>query len=116
MRKILSIVLIGGILMSIFSGCSAAKHNVICDESFEGNKGAYREGAKVELYYDMIATDTDYSFFVDDERFHALYDESKGYVIEFTMPAHDVTVRVESKNSMVNLNNKSKKGFKLFAV
>ena len=87
--------------MSVLSGCHTVKYNVICDDFFEGNKGAYREGAKVELYYDLIATDTDYSFFVDDERYNALYDERKGYVIEFTMPAHDVTVRVESKNSMM---------------
>ena len=63
-------------------------------------RNRYRAGAKVKIYYYMIATDTDYSFYLDDEFLSCKYDESKGFVIEFTMPDHDVSLRCESRNSM----------------
>lgn len=69
---------------------------------FEGAKDAYHAGKHVVLYYPFIATDTDYSFFVDGERYNAKYTDN-GYEISFIMPEHDVTVRVESRNSMMCL-------------
>ena len=71
------------------------------EDSFEGAKDSYAEGDKVSLTFPYIATDTDYSFFVDDERFNADYDSKKdAYRIKFRMPDHDVKVRYESRNSM----------------
>ena len=100
-KRILLLFLIGGILMFGLSGCFGEKYKVNCDESFKGCKGLYSAGAKVTLYYDAIATDTNYSFFVDGESYNAQYSNDKGYIIEFTMPDHDVEVRVEAKNSMI---------------
>lgn len=68
--------------------------------AFEGARDAYKAGEQVTLYYGFIATDTDYSFYVDGGRFNAPYTD-KGYEISFVMPAHDVDVRVQSRNSMV---------------
>lgn len=88
-----------------FTGCSAKKYRVNYDgakSSFIGAKDKYRAGEKVKLYY-MLATDTDYTFLLDGERINVGYDEEKGAVIEFTMPERDVTLSVESKNSMTVL-------------
>lgn len=61
----------------------------------------YRVGEKVEVYFNLIATDTDYSFYLDGEIINPAYDNSKGYIIKFTMPEHNVTLKCESKNSML---------------
>ncbi len=87
-----------------FSGCSGAKYKVDYNggkSSFENAKDSYKAGEKVTLYYRFIATDTDYFFYVDGERINPDYKESKGYIITFTMPAHDISVRVEMRNSML---------------
>ena len=55
--------------------------------SFTGAKDSYAAGTEVVLYYDLIATDTDYSFRLDGEPLNPGYDGEKGYVIRFTMPA-----------------------------
>lgn len=86
--------------MSLFSSCGA-KYKVTYDGDFKGGKSSYREGANVKVYFDVIATDTDYSFYVDGESVRTNYSEDKGYIIEFTMPAHDVVVSYSSKNSMI---------------
>ena len=61
---------------------------------------AYRPGEEVTLYYHIIATDTDYSFYLDGELLNVTYDAYKGYVIRFTMPEHDVKLECEMKNTM----------------
>ncbi len=63
-------------------------------------RNSYRAGEKVKVYYYMIATDTDYSFYLDDEFLSCKYNDSKGFVIEFTMPDHDVSLRCEARESM----------------
>ena len=68
---------------------------------FQNAKPSYKAGEQVVLYFDMIATDTNYTFYVDGEVFNPDYDSSKGYIISFTMPEHDVAVEVESRNTMV---------------
>ena len=68
--------------------------------SFTGAKDSYAAGTEVVLYYDLIATDTDYSFRLDGEPLNPGYDGEKGYVIRFTMPAHDVSLTVEWRNTM----------------
>ena len=53
------------------------------------------------MYYNLIATDTEYSFLLDGERLKFEYDEKNGYVISFTMPAHDVKLECKMRNNMV---------------
>ena len=103
--QVMAIGLLGVLCMLWFSGCSSAPRYRV---DFGGQKGfykdakdSYRAGETVEFYYPLIATDTDYSFYLDGKRYNALYDDDKGYVIRFTMPEHDVTFSVESRNSMV---------------
>ena len=75
-----------------YVGCSVV--------SFHNAKKAYREGDKVEMYFNIIATDTKYRFEVDGERYFPDYSNEKGYIITFTMPDHDVTIKMEWKNIM----------------
>ncbi|MCR5041891.1 MAG: hypothetical protein K6C36_07345 [Clostridia bacterium] len=89
--------------MTVFSGCCSEKHTVtyLPDRScFEGAKDRYSAGSRVNVFYGMIATDTDYSFYLDGEPLNPSYDEKKGFRLSFVMPDHDVTVSVESRNSM----------------
>ncbi len=69
-------------------------------DSYTGAKASYRPGQTVVLYYEFIATDTDYSFYLDGKPLRYTYDESKGFRIEFTMPEHDVKLECRSVNSM----------------
>lgn len=70
---------------------------------FDSKKTTYAEGETVTVYYRLIATDTDYSFSTDcdDVVLQQSYDVSQGYIFTFTMPAHDVTLSVSSRNTMV---------------
>ena len=77
------------------------KYNLTADGWFEGQKEKYYEGQKVELSFPYIATDTNYSFFIDGEPVYPPYEKDKGYVIRFAMPARDVTVSVTSQNTML---------------
>jgi len=79
-------------------------YKVICRDSiFENVKKSYRPGQKVTVYFPYVATDTDYTFYLDDQRLSDYrYSDTKGYIITFTMPAHDVTLTYESKNTMEN--------------
>ena len=111
LKIIISLLLIGGMLMFTLGGCFAAKYSVDYNgkkDSFSGAKDSYRAGEKVTLYYSIIATDTDYSFYLDDKRINPDYEESKGYIISFEMPAHDVSLKVDARNSMEYIpNNKT---------
>ncbi|MBO4824432.1 MAG: hypothetical protein J5487_03455, partial [Lachnospiraceae bacterium] len=70
----------------------------------ESSKTAYAEGEKVTVTFpaEYIGTDTDYSFTSDSEdvKISRDYSGKKGYVMKFTMPAHDVTISVRASNSM----------------
>lgn len=103
-KKGLLFLLIGGILVFSLTGCfGGVKYQVDydgCKDSFRGAKDSYRAGAKVKLYYDYVATDTDYSFFLDDERLSPDFNGFHTYIIRFTMPDHDVKLTMESHNSM----------------
>ena len=84
---------------------SVKKYRVIYDgntkSQYKNAKDEYAAGEQVELYYDLIATDTDYSFTLNDAPVNYQYDEDKGFIIRFTMPENDVTLKCISKNSMV---------------
>lgn len=65
---------------------------------FYGAKDKCRSGKKVRMYYSLIATDTTYDFFVDGKQYNPDFDDDKGFIIEFTMPSHNITVDVKTKN------------------
>ncbi len=96
-------VLLCGLLLVGRMGCSGEKYRVEYDSKacYSNARDYYRAGSKVKLYYELIATDTDYSFLLDGEAIPFTYDEKKGFVIEFIMPEHDVTLECETRNSMV---------------
>ncbi len=102
MRKILSLILIGVLMMSV-SGCGRQKYRLIFDGyGFEARKTEYAAGETVTVTYDFIATDTDYHFYIDEDvEMKQGYDNARGYVFTFRMQAHDVTLHVESHNSMM---------------
>lgn len=103
---VLALLAVGGIVLFGLFGCGkkADKYKIDFggqESFFEGAKDSYREGEKVTLYFDLIATDTDYSFFLDGEEINVDYDDDRGFIITFTMPAHDVTLECESENTMI---------------
>ena len=88
--------------MLMLIGCFGQKYNVDYDgkkDFFNGAKDSYRAGAKVRLSY-MIATDTDYAFYLDGERLPMEYDGESSFIITFTMPSHDVKLTVDERNTM----------------
>lgn len=68
----------------------------------KGAKDFYKSGEEVRVCYNLIATDTNYSFFVDGKPFSPDFSPQEGYIIKFTMPEHDVSIAIESKNSMIS--------------
>lgn len=112
-RKKLGVLAAAAVITSLtLSGCGSGsgggneteKYRVdYCgqENAYANAEEYYEPGTEVELYYEMIATDTDYSFYLDDEPYNAGYDESKGYIIKFTMPKRDVKIEVKSENSMM---------------
>ena len=97
-------ILLAGCFPFFFSGCKAEYFNVdYCGSKYcySNAKDSYKAGSKVTLYFELIATDTDYSFTLDGEPVKWTYDAEKGFVIEFTMPHHDVKLQCHSRNSML---------------
>lgn len=80
------------------AGCEGHRYHVIAGSGFWGVKADYAAGDHVRLTYGPLAEDINYHFYVDGESVHA-YWRSTGYVIEFTMPAHDVTVTCDAYES-----------------
>ena len=67
MKRITLIVLLGMMIIGLF-GCGQQKYKLELDGyGLSSKKTAYEEGAVVKVTYDMIATDTDYSFTLDGE-------------------------------------------------
>lgn len=98
------LMIMAGALISVaLTACGAeddtVKYKLILNDSFfESEKTEYAAGEKVTVRYDIIASDTDYNFYSDDVDLKTDYDG--GYVFTFVMPEHDVTLNVESHNSM----------------
>ena len=63
-------------------------------------RAEHKAGEEVVLYFPMVATDTDYRFILDGAEIRPEYDSRKGFIIRFTMPEHDVTLRYLQRNSM----------------
>ena len=100
------LILLCGLLLTVLTGCGGEKYRVEYDSKdlYSNARDYYRAGTKVKLYFDLIATDTDYKFLLDGEYIPFTYDEKKGFVIEFIMPEHDVTLECEPRNSMLPYN------------
>ena len=99
----LAATLLCGLLLTAMTGCTGEKYRVEYDSKglYTNARDYYRAGTKVKLYFEMIATDTDYSFTLNGEYLPYTYNEKKGFVIEFVMPDHDVTLKCNSRNSIV---------------
>ena len=105
MTKMIVIAIVVILLVStlvFLTSCKAERYKVICTEGlFINVKSSYKAGQSVRVYFPMVATDTDYIFYLDGERISSSgYSDLKGYTIEFIMPDHDVELTYESKNSM----------------
>lgn len=103
MKKQIFGLITGVLLMLSLFGCGKTRYNIDFDGyGFKSEKTSYAEGEDVTVTYDMIATDTDYSFYTDsdDVKLKQEFDNNHGYVFSFKMPAHDVKLSVKSRNSM----------------
>lgn len=63
-------------------------------------KSRYRADQEVTIYYPHLMTDTDYYFYLDDERLNVSYDNKKGIIINFIMPKHNVKLYMTSNNNI----------------
>ena len=101
----LALILVGCLLLAGLTGCSGSKKYQVdyCGVKglYNNAKDSYRAGTAVTLYFDMIATDTDYSFYLDGEPVQFTYDQKKGFIITFTMPEHDVKLDFNAVESML---------------
>ena len=100
-RFILILMLIGGMMMGLF-GCFQNKYRVdYCGEksSYQGAKSAYRPGVEVKLYYKDFMTNRECAFYLDGEYLPLEFD-TKGAVLRFVMPEHDVTLECRTVASM----------------
>lgn len=86
-------------------GCGSKKYKVDYSgqkDWYENAKDEYRAGENVVIYFKYIATDTDYKFYLDGAELDRDYDEKKGFILSFTMPERDVSLKCESHNSMID--------------
>ena len=101
--KSLFLMILGVSVMFALFGCGKPKYKLHFEGyGFQSSKTEYAAGEQVTVYYDLIATDTDYRFWLDDESVTLKedYDDSHGYVFTFTMPDHELTLHVSSHNIM----------------
>ncbi len=66
---------------------------------YQGAQDTYPAGATVRLHFDFIATDTDYSFYLDDEPLRPSWKEEK-FTFIFKMPDHDAKIHYKAVNTM----------------
>lgn len=84
--------------------CLTKKYSV----DYSGNKpflknakDKYKENEEVVLYFDLIATDTRYTFLLDGKELNVDYSNDKGFIIKFIMPDHDVKLEIKHQNLMI---------------
>ena len=103
--RIILCLLLSMLLCFNLTGCFGKRYTIDfgdADGLFEGAKKSYRAGQTVRFWFPYIASDTDYTFYMNGERFSDYeYDPMKGFVFEFTMPDHDITLDFTTVNSMV---------------
>ena len=65
--------------------------------------GWYAVGERVVLWYELVATDTNYYFYIDGQEIHPSgYTPQTGFIFEFMMPDHDIHFEWEERNTMVH--------------
>ena len=95
--KLFLILLIG---VSLF-GCGPKRYNVDYGEYFQSfvkAKKSYPAGEVVKLYFKDYSDGDGFTFIVDGEKINPSFNEEKGYIVMFTMPEHDISVRVNKFN------------------
>ena len=94
--------------MSLSENGTGTEYKVDLQFGMSSAKTQYAAGEEVTVYFGLIATDTDYTFgiYPEDVELKRSYDPQKGYVLTFIMPAHDVTLTLGSRNTMVNQMNR----------
>ncbi|MBR6940574.1 MAG: hypothetical protein IKH65_07210 [Clostridia bacterium] len=103
-KKTLAVFMLAPLMLLGFTACGGTKYRIDYrgqKDSYTNARDSYSAGSKVVLYYDLIDTDTDYSFFIDGKELSCKYKEGKGFVISFTMPDHDTVLECKSVRSMV---------------
>lgn len=80
----------------------------------KGAKDLYKAGEEVRVSYNFIATDTSYYFFIDGEPVNPDFSEAEGFIIKFIMPEHDVSLKIESVNSMLRADKAAREAVLLF--
>ena len=61
----------------------------------------YKAGEEVELIFDLVASDTDYTFYLDGKSEGLdVHGTGNSFIIRFTMPDHDIKLNYSEKNSM----------------
>ena len=80
--------------MSLFK----KKYSLHLCPDFTSAKKSYHAGERVKVCYNLIATDTDYSFSSPDVEMKQGYDDKHGYTFDFIMPERDVTINVSYQN------------------
>lgn len=101
---LVGIIVVVCVAACALAGCkSTPKYHLSYDGlefCYEPAEKDYAAGSTVTVVYTLIATDTDYSFYLDGEPVRT-NGSSKGIEITFTMPDHDATLTCESRNTMV---------------
>ena len=102
---LLFLILVIFAVLLVVLGCTAKTYDVdYCGEMqmYEGAKASFVPGTTVTLYYTLIASDTDYTFYLDGEKLSVALDASKGFMIRFTMPDHNVKLECVAENTMTD--------------
>ena len=68
---------------------------------YKGAKDRYRAGSTVRVFFDFIAADTTYKFFVDGQELSPGWSSEHGFILQFVMPDHDVRLTCLQKNTML---------------
>ena len=70
-------------------------------EFYSNAKNTYKAGEEVELIFDLVASDTDYTFYLDGKiEGLDVHGTGNSFIIRFTMPDHDIKLDYSEKNSM----------------
>ena len=100
-----AVIVIAVIIIAIFlTGCGKRSYKVdYCGakDFYSNAKNTYKAGEEVELIFDLVATDTDYTFYLDGKSEDLdVQGTGNGFLIRFTMPDHDVKLSYSENNSM----------------
>ena len=110
---VLSLILLSVPVMAAISKNDPAVEKKMYTITFDGSAlmdaktnqpstGLYEAGEEVVLYFEFVATDTSYHFYLDDKELNADdFDWEHGYIFRFIMPDHDVHFTWTSKNTMI---------------